>query len=199
MASMASGANAQPARPAPSIPWAMLAFDEFYRAHASAVYRYIYFRTGMDDVISSELVADVFLAMWAQPRPHDGEEVPLLYGVARRKIADHYRSRKRQLEMRFSELDKREREWIAGMLSDREDQAERPGALSPEARRLIGEVLSALEASAQELLIGKYIHGYSVRDLAEKAGKSETAVNSALARARQALRQALEARMIHGI
>ena len=153
----------------------------------------------MDDGIASELVADVFLAMWGQPRPHDGEEVPLLYGVARRKIADHYRTRKRQLEMRFSELDKREREWIAGMLSDREDHAERPGALSPEARRLIGEVLSALEASAQELLIGKYIHGHSVRDLAEKAGKSETAVNSALARARQALRQALEARMIHGI
>lgn len=196
-----TGADAQSHQPtrSPRLPWAMAMFDEFYRSHAAAVYRFVYFRTGMNDATTGELVAEIFLALWAQPRPDDGEEVPLLYGVARRKIADYYRARERQREIRFSELDKREREWLAGMLSDREDDVQPAGPLSPQARRLIGEVLSALEAPMQDLLIGKYIHGQSVRDLAAKAQKSETAVNSALARARQALRQALEARMIHGI
>lgn len=181
----------------PTVPWDAAAFERIYRTHAPALYRYIYFRTGMDKTIASEISSDVFLALWARPRPAAGEEVPLLYGIVRRKIADHFRSRERAREIRFTDLKRAEREWIAGLLSDKEADCNPPGALSADARRLIGEVLSGLESSAQEMLINKYIHCKSVRELAVESGKSEVAATSALARARLAFRQAFESRVTH--
>jgi RNA polymerase sigma-70 factor (ECF subfamily) len=189
-------ADTQPVLPAAS--WDPDAFERFYRAHAPAVYRYIYFRTGMDKTIAGEVTGDVFLALWGRARPATGEEIPVLYGIARRKIADYFRTRERSREIRFTDLQRAEREWIAGLLSDREEDTNPPGALSTDARRLIGEVLSGLEAAAQELLINKYIHRKAVRELAVESGKSEAAVTSALARARLAFRQAFESRVTHG-
>jgi RNA polymerase sigma factor (sigma-70 family) len=175
--------------------WDTFSFELFYDQHAPAVYRYVYFRTGMDAGIAAELVAEIFLALWMQDRPGEGEEAPLLYGIVRRKLADFFRTRERQREIRFADLGAAEREWVAGLLSDHDDASQPPHALSEPARRLMGEVLSSLETQAQELLVGKYFRYLSLRELAKLHGKTESAISSALARARQTLRDAFEARM----
>jgi DNA-directed RNA polymerase specialized sigma24 family protein len=149
----------------------------------------------MDRGVAAEIVAEVFLGLWMQDRPAAGEEAPLLYGIVRRKLANFFRTRERRREVRFADLDGAEREWVAGLLSDQDDDAHAPGELSEPARQLIGEVLSSLETQAQELLVGKYFRYLPMRELARLHGKTEAATSSALARARQTFRDAFQARM----
>ena len=53
---------------------------------------------------------------------------------------------------------------------------------------LLGQSLSELEADERALVEGKYFHRSSLRELADQTGLTERAVESRLARARQALR-----------
>ena len=182
--------------PAPRGRWEAVAFEAFYDTHAAALYRYIYFRAGQDQAATAELVADVFLAAWSQPRPPQAESAPLLYGIARRKLADFQR-RRRRAEIRFSDLAADEQNWLAGLCRDDAADAATPN-LSEEVRRLLGEVLTTLEPLVQEVLLDKYVRGLSVAALAAKLAKSEAATMSLLARARGKLRGALEARMKAG-
>ena len=188
----------EPSAAVPPLPWDTFSFELFYGQQAPAVYRYVYFRTGMDRGVAAEIVAEVFLGLWMLARPAAGEETPLLYGIVRRKLADFFRTRERRREVRFADLDRAEREWVAGMLSDRDDDddgAQAPPELSEPARQWIGEVLSSLETQAQELLVGKYFRYLSLRELARLHGKTEAAISSALARARLTFRDAFQARM----
>jgi RNA polymerase sigma factor (sigma-70 family) len=187
--------QAEPQPAAEVVHWDTFSFELFYDQHAPAVYRYIYFRTGMDRGATAELVAEVFLALWTLDKPPADEAAPVLYGIVRRKLADFFRHRERRREIRFADLSTGERDWVAGMLSDHDDESKGPEHLSESARVLIGEVLSSLETQAQELLVGKYFRYLSVRELAKAHGKTEAAITSALARARQTFRESFEARM----
>ncbi len=149
----------------------------------------------MDSSLAAEIVADVFLAVWGENRPPRDEEIPLLYGIVRRKLSDFFRARSRIREVRFADLSRDERDWVSSMLSDADESSHTPRVLSEDARRLIGEVLSSLETQAQELLVGKYFRYLTIRDLSKLHGKTEVAVTSALARARRTFRDAFEARI----
>jgi RNA polymerase sigma factor (sigma-70 family) len=192
-----------PADP-PFSRWDVASFERFYNAHAAAIYRFIFYRTGMDRAIAAELTGDVFLAAWSQPpvganesaatRIADQQFPAVLFGIAKRKIVDHYRTQRRAKEIRFSDLSQAEQSWLNGMLSDSAGDKAPEGEISQDARQLVGEILSALDPQTQELLVEKYIRRTSVRQLAEKLEKSEDAVTSMLARARVKFREAFRLR-----
>jgi RNA polymerase sigma factor (sigma-70 family) len=184
-----------PADP-PLARWDVASFERLYNAHAAAIYRFVFYRTGMDRAVAAEITGDVFLAAWSQPPvgspPDYAEAAPLLFGIAKRKLVDFYRIKTRSREVRFSDLNQSERRWLEGMLSEQEGEVSLAGELSQEARQLVGEILSALEPHIQEMLVDKYVRRLSIRQLMEKTGKSEDAVTSLLARARVKFREAFK-------
>jgi RNA polymerase sigma factor (sigma-70 family) len=183
-----------PADP-PLARWDVASFERFYNAHAAAIYRFVFYRTGMDRAVAAEITGDVFLAAWNQPPAANANEgVSVLFGIAKRKIVNFYRVKARSREIRFSDLNKTEQNWLDGMLSDQSGDPALAGELSREARQLVGEILTALEPQIQEMLIDKYVKRMSIRELMEKTGKSEDAVTSLLARARVKFREAFRLR-----
>jgi len=73
-------------------------FKELYLAHIRPIYRYIFSKVG--EVRQTEdLTAQVFLeALENLPRyHHNGHFAAWLFGIARHKIADHYRSQRPEL------------------------------------------------------------------------------------------------------
>ena len=59
-----------------------------------------------------------------------------------------------------------------------------------EAKELLREAMSGLRPEMQELLIRHHVEGVSMKELARRSGKSVAAIESAMARARSALREA---------
>src|SRR5258708_16639918 len=106
-----ASADPQPGR------WDVASFERFYNAHAAAIYRFIYYRTGMDRAVAAEITGDVFLAAWSQPPAGANESAAVLFGIAKRKIVDFYRTQRRLKEIRFSDLSKSEQSWLDGMLT----------------------------------------------------------------------------------
>ncbi len=73
------------------------AFSRLYLAHVRPIYRYIISRVG-DIKEAEDLTAQVFLeALEGLPRyRHDGHFTAWLFGIARHKVSDHYRSQHRE-------------------------------------------------------------------------------------------------------
>jgi RNA polymerase sigma-70 factor (ECF subfamily) len=70
-------------------------FERMYATHYDAVYRYCLRRTGRDEV--PDVVADTFLVAWRRRDDvPEGAELPWLYGVAGRTLANYRRSLRRR-------------------------------------------------------------------------------------------------------
>ncbi|MBI3828334.1 MAG: RNA polymerase sigma factor [Planctomycetes bacterium] len=189
---MTAETGSSPAR----LTWDSARFEDLYARNAAPLYRFVFFRSGLNEATAAEICAEVFLALWRMPPLPDDEVGAVLNGIARRKLADFYRSRQARREVRFSDLTEVERLRLRGLLSNEARDADRQeAALTESLRALVGEALSELDWDAQELLLDKYVRGRSVRDLAERLKLSETAVMSALARALARLRKQLDTRI----
>lgn len=93
----------------------------------------------------------------------------------RRKLTDRYAERNQP-----SEQDNREEDPLGWLLAD-------------ERRQLIRKAIERIPRRDAELLLLKYTEDWSYRELAEKMGVSESAVEARLHRARQKLRKELTA------
>ncbi len=73
-------------------------FTRLYLAHVRPVYRYIFSKVG-DITVTEDLTAQVFLeALEGLPGyRYDGQFAAWLFGIARHKVSDHYRSQHREL------------------------------------------------------------------------------------------------------
>ncbi|MBK3597025.1 MULTISPECIES: RNA polymerase sigma factor [Streptomyces] len=73
-------------------------FAELYRDHRGAIEAYAARRAHPDRV--ADVVADVFLTAWRRMEDiGDADELPWLYGVARRTLANDRRSQRRQVSL----------------------------------------------------------------------------------------------------
>src|SRR3954451_20698406 len=81
------------------------AFDRWYRRTVPRVYSYLLSRCGGDTALAEDLTQQTFVAAIDQRAAFDGrsEIVTWLCGIARHKLADHFRSVERQ-ERRRMEL-----------------------------------------------------------------------------------------------
>ncbi|RZQ62153.1 RNA polymerase sigma factor [Amycolatopsis suaedae] len=165
--------NEPRARPDPAF-----ALLELYDTALPEVYGYLLARCG-DRTLAEELTSETFLGAVAAARQANVEiGVPWLIGVARHKLADHWR----RLE--------RERRGLRLVHQD-EQQLVDPWDAELDALRA-RQVLAQLEPHHQAALTLRYLDGLGVPRVAELLGRTVHATEALLVRARSAFRRAYE-------
>lgn len=160
-----------------------VAFRRFYDEALPRVYGYLLSRSRGDHALAEDLTQTAFGEAVRQRAAFDGRSDPVtwLVGIARHKLLDHFRAQDRE-ERRRMHLVVRE------LTLDGDDAAWHD---VDERAQLIAN-LGRLTAMQRAVLILHYADGLPVRDVARALGRSESATESLLTRAREALRAAYE-------
>jgi len=156
------------------------AFESWYRRTLPRVYSYLVSRTGGDVGLAEDLAQQTFTVAIDQRSRYDGraDTVTWLCGIARHKLADHFRAierderRQRRMEVRQIQLDENQR-----------------SELGIEDRSMIAEVLRSLPASQRAVLVFVVLDDLPVAEAARLLGKSRGATESLLFRARDSFRR----------
>lgn len=151
------------------------AFRGLFGRHYGAVYGYAARRLGRDD--AADAAAEVFTVAWRRIRsvPAEPEALPWLYGVARRVVANHQRSRLRKDRLEARAL------------------AEPPPRFEPDLTDVEG-ALAALRDTDREVLRLVAWEGLGPDGLAKALGCSRNAAVVRLHRARTRLNAAWDER-----
>lgn len=160
------------------------AFEELYQHYVPSLFRYIYYSFNGDTNDAEDVLQETMLAAMRSMHRFRGQSslYTWLHAIARNKISDQIRKRQR-LRSHQADEDNRELE-LVGLGALPEDVIAQRGA--------VVAALRALPREHREVLLGKYLEGFSVRELAHIMGRSEKAVESLLTRARAAFRACLE-------
>jgi RNA polymerase sigma-70 factor, ECF subfamily len=161
------------------------AFGTLYDRHVSAVYRYVYYRV-RDDADAEDLTSDVFMKALRAISRYEPRQAFLawLYRIARNSVIDHVRRGGRQVSF--------------------EDALEHPevhNAIDPDLEVLAGSDKAALRTALgqltplqQEVIVLRFLEGYSTDEIARLIGKREGTVRGIQFRALGALRQLIPSR-----
>jgi RNA polymerase sigma-70 factor (ECF subfamily) len=157
------------------------AFEAWHRRTLPRVYSYLLSRCAGDAALAEELTQQTFIAAIEQRSRFDGRSdvVTWLCAIARHKLADHFRSLERE-ERRRLHLEIR-----------RIDVGKEIGAGNAvEDRAVIADALRSLPASQRAVIAFVVLDDLSVADAARLLGKSRSATESLLFRARENFRRA---------
>ena len=161
------------------------AFGLLYDKHVDAIYRYVYYRV-RDDAEAEDLTSDVFMrALRAMPRYEPRQAfLAWLYRIARNAVIDRARRGNRQVSF--------------------EDALEHPMAdkvLDPDEQILatsdnatLRGALAQLTPLQQEVIVLRFLEGYSTHEIARIVGKREGTIRGIQFRAIGALRQLIPSR-----
>ena len=154
-------------------------FGAFYGDALPRVYGYFLHRCGGSVTVAEDLTQETFLAAVAELKKNRRVRtpVPWIYGIARHKLLDHYRREERADRSARAawEADPHEDEFV---VDDTNEARERAIA-----------ALASVAASQRAALVLCYVDGFSVREAAQLLEKSVEAVESLLARGRQAFKR----------
>jgi RNA polymerase sigma-70 factor (ECF subfamily) len=159
---------------------------ETYDRHARDLFTFLAHLVHGDRPLAEELHQETWLAALAGIEGFDSERGDLrawLFGIARRRAALHFRRSQRDMGPLGNENDRRSAELVDGesMLPiDVLRQIERADA--------VRAALAELGAEARQALVGKYVEGCSVNELASRLQCSPKAAESVLSRARARMR-----------
>jgi RNA polymerase sigma-70 factor, ECF subfamily len=156
-------------------------FESWYRRTLPRVYSYLVSRSGGDVALAEDLTQQTFIAAIDQRSRYDGraDTVTWLCGIARHKLADHFRAIERD-ERRQMRMEVRQIELENGP----------PSRLELEDRTVIGEVLRSLPADQRAVLTFVVLDDLPVAEAARLMGRSRGATESLLFRARDGFRRA---------
>lgn len=159
------------------------AFRRYYDRAMPRVFAYLVSRSGGDRDLAEELTQQTFVTAIAQRHAFDGrsDSVTWLCGIARHKLADHFRRLERD-ERRRVQLEVREIS-VGG-------DAEAWG--SADDRTAIATALARLPVAQRAALLFIDLDDRPVREVARLLGRSEGATQSLVTRARANFRQAYE-------
>lgn len=152
---------------------------ELYDTALREVYGYLVPRCG-SPTVAEDLTSETFLAAAdaVQHRPPDDLTVAWLIGIARHKLADHWRRRAREERV------------LTAVDAEPEDADDRwDVTLDAIAAR---RTLAALGPHHRGALTLRYVDGLPVREVAECLGRTEKATEVLLVRARAAFRTEYE-------
>jgi RNA polymerase sigma-70 factor (ECF subfamily) len=157
------------------------AFEAWYRRTLPRVFAYHLSRCGNDVSLAEELSQQTFVAAINQRARFDGrsELVTWLLGIARHKLADHFRSVERE-ERRRMRLEVRQ-------IHVESDAAGGPGL---DDRAAIADALRSLPAAHRAVLAFVVLDGLPVAEAGRLMGRSASATQSLLHRARESFRRA---------
>ncbi len=156
------------------------AFGRLYDLYVQPVYRYLYSRVGSVHE-AEDLTSQTFIAAYeALPKYHErGLFAAWLLRIARSKMYDQFRKRKRELPLETAS------EWI-----EREDCISQ--VIHAEDITRLRSIISDLEGNDQELLRLRYVANLSFAEIAELLAKREDAVKKTLYRLLAQLKERME-------
>lgn len=169
------------------------AWLSLHEAYGLRVWRDVARLTGADSADVADIVQETFLAAARSTRGFDSQRGTLwswLWGIARRQTALHFRK-----TYSSKDLQRAQQRWA--LLNEQQAAANTGTTSTPlehlashERATLVREALNRLPAEYQMLLAAKYMDNTSTKQIALETGISPAAVDSKLARARKAFRQA---------
>jgi len=164
-------------------------FSQIYDDYVEKIYRYIFLKVSTAE-LAEDLTSDTFMRGWkafcaAASGDHPPIENPqaFLYQIARNLIADHYREKGKEPQVRFDEENQDTPDPQAAveeMAADRSEMYE------------VKQAITALKDDYQEAVVLHYIDEVSVPEIAVILAKSEGAVRVLLHRALKALKKEIE-------
>ncbi len=163
------------------------AWSDTYDRYVTASYAFIAHLVKGDRPLAEELHQETWLiAMSAieQFAPGKGEFRGWLFGIAKKRVAMHFRRASgRNEQLHESDHDQAMAAITELMPADVIEEVERVAA--------VRAALEELGDDARRVLVHKYIDSLSVTEIAERVGKSPKAVESMLTRARLRMRNLL--------
>jgi RNA polymerase sigma-70 factor, ECF subfamily len=158
-------------------------FRAWYDRALPRVFGYVSARTAGDPALAEEITQQAFIAAIDERARFDGrsDSVTWVCAIARNKLADHFRRRGRE--------DKRHERVVVREIHLDESRQQVAWSQS-EQRELVVTALRSLPALQRAVLTFVALDGLSVPEVARLMGKSTTATQSLLARARDGFRRA---------
>ena len=161
------------------------AFGLLYDKHVAAIYRYVYYRV-RDDAEAEDLTSDVFMrALKAMPRYEPRQAfLAWLYRIARNAVIDRARRGNRQVS------------YEDALEHPTPDQIVVPDdqVLAHSDNETLRGALAKLTPLQQEVIVLRFLEGYSTEEIAKIVGKREGTVRGIQFRAIGALRQLIPSR-----
>jgi RNA polymerase sigma-70 factor (ECF subfamily) len=158
-------------------------FDRFFREQQRPLERYIGARIGtIPDC--EDLASEIMCQLLAYCREHPNREIhhrPLLYKIARNRLADYYEQRKRA--QRVQPIEEAPPMAAPGSLTEMFD--------ADDELRTVRATLMTIREEYREAITLHAMVGLSIREIAELMEKPEVNVRVLIFRARRALRKRL--------
>ncbi|MCX5669845.1 MAG: sigma-70 family RNA polymerase sigma factor [Planctomycetota bacterium] len=163
------------------------ALEALYHRYLPSVWRYACSQLAGNVHAAEDVTSETFLAAVRQVgalRPEGGSVAAWLVGIARHKIGDLQRRRRRE---RLADTDPAETGLPCPGAPDGAAAME-----TAETRASVKQVMDALADDERLALEWKYLDGLSVREIALRLGRTQKAAEAVLYRARNAFRTAFE-------
>ena len=161
------------------------AFGALYDRYVDAVYRYVFYRV-RNDADAEDLTSEVFMrAMRAIPRYEPRQAfLAWLYRIARNAVID--RARRARTQVSFEDA----------LAHPNADKVVEPDAalLALSDSRVVREAMAHLTPLQQEVIVLRYMEGFSTAEIAVLVGKREGTVRGIQFRALAALRELIPSR-----
>src|SRR2546425_8525586 len=161
------------------------AFGSLYDKHVDAVYRYVYYRV-RNDAEAEDLTSDVFMKALRAISKYEPRQAFLawLYRIARNAVID--KSRRTRIQISFEDA----------LAHPGVDQVVEPDSalLALSDKEAVREALSRLTPLQQEVIVLRFVEGYSTQEIAAFVGKREGTVRGIQFRALEALRTLIPSR-----
>jgi RNA polymerase sigma factor (sigma-70 family) len=161
------------------------AFGALYDRYVEAVYRYVYYRVH-SDTDAEDLVSDVFMrALRAIPRYEPRQAfLAWLYRIARNAVID--RARRARIQISFEDA----------LAHPGVDQVVEPdaGLLALSDKETVRAAIARLTPLQQEVIVLRFVEGYSTSEIADLVGKREGTVRGIQFRALEMLRTLIPSR-----
>jgi RNA polymerase sigma-70 factor (ECF subfamily) len=162
-------------------------FEALYREHFRFVWRTAR-RLGVDDPFVDDVVQETFVVVHRRLRDFDGRSSAKtwLYGIVRRKVADHRRTLRRKPRADGDDADDRR--------ASPDGAARGPDASMEQAEqvRLLRRLLDELDDDKREVFVLAELEEMTMVEIAEAIGANPNTVSSRLRAARREFEQALE-------
>jgi RNA polymerase sigma-70 factor (ECF subfamily) len=160
------------------------AWERFFDVYGDWAYRFSYSHLGGNRADAEDLCSDIMMTAACSIKRFDHRQGTLdqwLLGLARHRLAGLCRERRLALPV------------VPELAASNPGTDEVVGNVPTDEsliRDLVGRALSSLPARQAAVLIGKYVSGYTVDELARETRSSSKAVESLLSRARAGFRAA---------
>jgi RNA polymerase sigma-70 factor, ECF subfamily len=171
-----------------------VAFREFFNGYFPRLFRFAMPRVGNDADDAKEVVQSTLIKAMRNLADYRGDAALFswLCQICRRQIIDHLRATRRHEDRLVLVEDSNEMRAVLESVAAPAEAEPAHGYTAEETRRLVQSVLDRLPGRYGDVLELKYIEGCSVEEIAQTLGVGQVAVQSMLARARIAFREALE-------